>query len=75
MLQVGYEAWIDTGLELAHLRGSNRVGVYVGACASDAFNIWLSDIPNITGQSTSDWTFATSFLLTCHSYVNLSQLR
>jgi hypothetical protein len=50
MLQAGYEAWMDSGVEFNQLRGSKRVGVYVGATHSDATSIWLADIPNITGE-------------------------
>lgn len=48
-VQAGYEAWVDSGLDFTHLRGSSRVGVYVGACGSDAHGLWLTDVPSITG--------------------------
>ncbi len=41
---------MDSGVEVGQLRGSERVGVYVGACGSDAHAAWLQDIPNITGS-------------------------
>lgn len=40
---------MDTGVEFWRLRGSERVGVYVGACGSDAHAAWLENVPNITG--------------------------
>eukprot|EP00884_Botryococcus_braunii_P006104 jgi/Botrbrau1/15495/Bobra.43_2s0112.1 len=51
LLEAGYEAWIDTGLEFNQLRGSSKVGVYVGACGSDAHGLWLTDVP--TSQVTA----------------------
>jgi fatty acid synthase len=49
LLEVAYEAWVDAGVDFSALRGSNRVGVYVGACGSETHAQWLGDIPNITG--------------------------
>lgn len=36
LLEVAHEALVDAGVDLAALRGSERVGVYVGACGSEA---------------------------------------
>lgn len=49
LLEVSYEAWVDAGVDFSALRGSDRVGVYVGACGSETHAQWLGDIPNITG--------------------------
>ena len=49
LLEVAYEAWMDAGVDFSELRGSDRVGVYVGACGSETHAQWLGDIPNITG--------------------------
>lgn len=49
LLEVSYEAWLDAGVDFNGLRGSDRVGVYVGACGSETHAQWLGDIPNITG--------------------------
>eukprot|EP00884_Botryococcus_braunii_P011836 jgi/Botrbrau1/20653/Bobra.113_1s0077.1 len=49
LLETGYEAWIDSGVDFNYLRGSDKVGVYVGACSADAHAMWLDDIPNISG--------------------------
>eukprot|EP00884_Botryococcus_braunii_P022876 jgi/Botrbrau1/9272/Bobra.180_1s0029.1 len=49
LLETGYEAWMDSGVDFTSLRGSDRVGVYVGACGSDAYCTWLTDIPKLTG--------------------------
>lgn len=49
-VQTGYEAWIDSGVDFSQLKGSDKVGVYVGACSSDAHSMWLDDIPSISGS-------------------------
>lgn len=49
LLEVSYEAWVDAGVDFSALRGSDRVGVYVGACGSETHAQWLGDIPSITG--------------------------
>ena len=35
LLEVSYEAWIDSGIDVRALRDSNRVGVYTGTCGSE----------------------------------------
>jgi hypothetical protein len=37
------------GIDFRTLRGSDRVGVYVGACGSEMHATWIKDIPTITG--------------------------
>ena len=49
LLEVSYEAWVDAGVDFSALRGSDKVGVYVGACGSETHAQWLGDIPSITG--------------------------
>ena len=46
------------GLDFNALRGSDRVGVYVGACGSETHGQWLSDPLAITGGQ--DFVGATS---------------
>lgn len=35
LLEVSYEAWTDSGIDVRGLRDSNRVGVYTGLCGSE----------------------------------------
>lgn len=35
LLEVSWEAWTDSGIDVSKLRGSNRVGVYIGCCGSE----------------------------------------
>ena len=35
LLEVSWEAWIDSGINVGALRDSNRVGVYTGICGSE----------------------------------------
>lgn len=35
LLEVSWEAWIDSGLDVWALRHSRRVGVYCGSCGSE----------------------------------------
>lgn len=35
LLEVSWEAWVDSGIDVSKLRGSNRVGVYIGCCGSE----------------------------------------
>ncbi|CAK0786732.1 hypothetical protein CVIRNUC_009946 [Coccomyxa viridis] len=49
LLEVSYEAWVDAGVDFSALRGSNKVGVYVGACGSETHAQWLGDIDSISG--------------------------
>lgn len=35
LLEVSYEAWMDSGIDVRALRDSNRVGVYTGICGSE----------------------------------------
>ena len=49
LLEVSHEAWTDAGIDPRGLRGSDRVGVYVGACGSELHSQWLFSVPDITG--------------------------
>ncbi|EIE22203.1 ketoacyl-synt-domain-containing protein [Coccomyxa subellipsoidea C-169] len=49
LLEVAYEAWVDAGIDFRALRGSERVGVYVGSCGSEIHAQWVADIDSITG--------------------------
>ncbi len=53
LLEVAYEAWVDAGVDFSALRGSKKVGVYVGACGSETHAQWLGDIDSITGYEQS----------------------
>lgn len=35
LLEVSWEAWMDSGVDVQQLRGSHRVGVYIGCCGSE----------------------------------------
>ena len=35
LLEVAHEALVDAGVDPAALRGSERAGVYIGACGSE----------------------------------------
>ena len=35
LLEVSWEAWMDSGIDVNQLRGSSRVGVYIGCCGSE----------------------------------------
>ena len=35
LLEVSWEAWMDSGIDVRALRDSNRVGVYTGICGSE----------------------------------------
>lgn len=48
LLEVSYEALVDAGLCLEQIKKS-RMGVYVGACDSDARKIWGRDKDAMTG--------------------------
>ena len=44
LLEVSWEAWMDSGIDVNQLRGSSRVGVYIGCCGSEVpftvINVW-----------------------------------
>ena len=35
VLELSWEAWVDSGIDVRQLRDSNRVGVYTGVCGSE----------------------------------------
>ena len=35
LLEVSWEAWVDSGVDVNKLRGSSQVGVYIGCCGSE----------------------------------------
>eukprot|EP00884_Botryococcus_braunii_P002850 jgi/Botrbrau1/12566/Bobra.0169s0101.1 len=49
LLEVGYEAWVDSGVAFTQLSGSDRVGVYVGIFGADALGTFTADPAQITG--------------------------
>jgi acyl transferase domain-containing protein len=49
-LQVGYEAWVDSGIDFKALAGSDRVGVYAATpFGADAFSLMTANASEITG--------------------------
>ncbi|CAD7949012.1 unnamed protein product [Amoebophrya sp. A25] len=48
MLELSYEAFVDSNLDIQKLKGSN-CGVFVGCCFSDCHKAWLAEIPKVTG--------------------------
>ena len=53
LLEVSWEAWIDSGVDVSSLRGSQKVGVYIGCCGSEVhikafhsfiFCLWKTEI-------------------------------
>ena len=56
LLEVSWEAWMDAGIDVQQLRGSRKVGVYIGCCGSEVHAGWLADIPNITGYEQTGCT-------------------
>ena len=41
LLEVSWEAWADSGIDVRALRDSNRVGVYTGICGSEVRTLRL----------------------------------
>ncbi|CAK0731645.1 hypothetical protein CVIRNUC_000023 [Coccomyxa viridis] len=58
LLEVSYEAWIDSGIDHVALRGSNQVGVYVGCCGSEIHAQWLANVNEITGYEQTGCTLS-----------------
>ena len=50
LLEVVAEAWADAGIDVAALRGSDRVGVYCGSGGSEMMSRWLLNKQEITGE-------------------------
>mmetsp|Transcript_18751 Transcript_18751/g.46867 ORF Transcript_18751/g.46867 Transcript_18751/m.46867 type:complete len:2716 (+) Transcript_18751:643-8790(+) len=48
LLELSYEALVDSNLDIQKLKGSN-CGVFVGSCFSDCHKAWLNDVPAIVG--------------------------
>ena len=49
LLEVSWEAWIDSGLDVWALRHSKRVGVYCGSCGSEVQGAHLAEYSKVTG--------------------------
>lgn len=49
LLELSYEALVDSNLDFNKVCGSEKVGVYVGSCFSDAHKGWLKDVDAVTG--------------------------
>ena len=45
LLEVSWEAWADSGIDVRALRDSNRVGVYTGICGSEVRLSLLALLP------------------------------
>ena len=58
LLEVTHEAFVDSGVDYKSLRGSPRVGVYLGCCGSEVHAMWLSDYNNITGYEQTGCTLS-----------------
>lgn len=58
LLEVTHEAFVDSGVDYKSLRGSSRVGVYLGCCGSEVHAMWLSDYNNITGYEQTGCTLS-----------------
>ncbi|CAL8464659.1 g4194 [Coccomyxa elongata] len=58
LLEVTHEAFVDSGIDYKALRGSPRVGVYLGCCGSEVHAMWLSDYNNITGYEQTGCTLS-----------------
>ena len=58
LLEVTHEAFVDSGVDYKALRGSSRVGVYLGCCGSEVHAMWLSDYNNITGYEQTGCTLS-----------------
>lgn len=48
LLEVSWEAWVDSGIDVRELRDSNRVGVYTGICGSEVCT-YSDDSPHRPG--------------------------
>ena len=58
LLEVTHEAFMDSGVDYKALRGSSRVGVYLGCCGSEVHAMWLSDYNSITGYEQTGCTLS-----------------
>ena len=58
LLEVTHEAFVDSGIDYKSLRGSSKVGVYLGCCGSEVHAMWLSDYNNITGYEQTGCTLS-----------------
>ena len=58
LLEVSYEAFVDSGVDHKQLRRSDKVGVYLGCCGSEVHALWLGDINNITGYEQTGCTMS-----------------
>lgn len=45
LLEVSWEAWVDSGVDVNELRGSTRVGVYIGCCGSEVILAFVISLP------------------------------
>ena len=58
LLEVTHEAWVDSGVDYRAMRGSARVGVYMGCCGSEVHAMWLSNYNDITGYEQTGCTMS-----------------
>ena len=61
LLEVSWEAWVDSGIDVRGLRDSNRVGVYTGICGSEVneiclinFELWRQEVSQLICHITSE---------------------
>ena len=68
LLEVAYEAWMDTGIDVRSLRDSNRVGVYTGICGSEVGHCLASARNKSLSDASFELTHSHCYCLTfCRS--------
>lgn len=52
LLEVSWEAWMDSGVDVNKLKGSDRVGVYIGCCGSEVLESFSADVTSCHAGAT-----------------------